>query len=260
VSIFKRIGDLVRSNVNDALEKAEDPRKILEQTILDMEGEHKKARQKLLESITLVKQTEKQAVTYRTQAADWEAKAMAALKAGNEELARKALQEKQTTESMAAEAESGVAAQKQSSEDLKVQIKNLEDKIGDAKRKKDELISRLNAAEMQKKQAAIVGGTTTSAVTDAGAFDTFNRMVEKIENSEAEADARKELLGTKSPEVDMELAKITKQQTADDALAALKAKMSASSAPPPAAAAAPADPKAGAIDDELEALKKKLQG
>jgi phage shock protein A len=163
---------------------------------------------------------------------------------------------------MAAEAEAGVAAQKQSTEDLKVQIKNLESKIEDAKRKKDELISRLNTAEMQKKQAAIVSGSTTSAVNDGSAFDTFNRMVEKIENSEAEADARTELLGTKSPEVDLELQKLTKQQTADDALAALKAKMNPGAAAAPAAPAAPAtpDPKAAAIDSELDALKKKLQG
>lgn len=263
MSIFKRISDLVRSNVNDALDKAEDPRKVLEQTIIDMEADHKKARQKLLESMTLTKQTEKQAENLRKSATEWEAKAMAALKAGNEELARSALGEKQKTEELAAEAEHGVAAQRQSTEDLKAQIKNLEDKIGEAKRKKDELVARLNAADMQKKQAAIRNGTApgANAVGDTTAFDTFNRMVEKIENTEAEAEARHELLGDKSPEVDMELKKISAQQTADDALAALKAKMGGSStSTAPAAEAKPADPKAGAIEDELAALKAKLGG
>lgn len=264
MSIFKRIGDLVRSNVNDALDKAEDPRKVLEQTILDMEADHKKAKQKLLESMTLTKQTEKQAEAARKTAAEWEAKAMAALKAGNEDLARSALAEKQKTDALAGEAESGVAAQRQSTEDLKNQIKMLEDKIGEAKRKKDELIARLNAADLQKKQAAIRSGTApgTSAVGDTSSFDTFNRMVEKIENTEAEAEARHELLQDKAPEVDAELKKITQAQSADDALAALKAKMSASSASAPAAGSAPtpADPKAAAIDDELAALKAKLGG
>lgn len=260
MSIFKRISDLVKSNVNDALDKAEDPRKVLEQTILDMEGDHRKAKQKLLESMTLTKQTEKQAENMRKTAVDWEQKAMAALKAGNEELARTALGEKQKTEELAAEAEAGVAAQRQSTEDLKAQIKGLEDKIAEAKRKKDELIARLNAADMQKKQAAVVSGTSTSAVTDNAAFDTFNRMVEKIENTEAEADARRELLGDKAPEVDAELKKLTAQQTADDALNALKAKMNAGASTTPAAAAKPADPKAGAIEDELAALKAKLGG
>lgn len=264
MSIFKRISDLVKSNVNDALDKAEDPRKVLEQTILDMEADHKKAKQKLLESMTLTKQTEKQAENMRKAAVDWEQKAMAALKAGNEDLARTALGEKQKTDEMATEAEQGVAAQKQSTEDLKAQIKGLEDKIQEAKRKKDELIARLNAADMQKKQAAIVSGTSNAvnAVGDNTAFDTFNRMVEKIENTEAEADARRELLGDKAPEVDMELKKLTAQQTADDALSALKAKMGSSGATSgaPAATAKPPDPKAGAIEDELAALKAKLGG
>jgi phage shock protein A len=263
VSIFKRISDLVRSNVNDALDKAEDPRKVLEQTILDMEGEHKKAKQKLLESMTLLKQTEKQAENLRKSGVDWEAKAMAALKGGNEDLARKALEEKQSAETMAAEAQAGVEAQRQSTEDLKSQIKVLEEKIGDAKRKKDELIARLNAADMTKKQAAIKSGTApgANAVGDNTAFDTFNRMVEKIENTEAEAEARAELLGSKAPEVDHELKKLHQQQTADDALAALKAKMSTTpSSSAPAPAAKPPDPKAAAIDDELAALKAKLGG
>jgi phage shock protein A len=262
VSIFKRISDLVRSNVNDALDKAEDPRKVLEQTIIDMEGDHKKAKQKLLESMTLTKQTEKQAENLRKTAVDWEQRAMAALKAGNEELARTALGEKQKTEELAAEAENGVQAQRQSTEELKAQIKNLEEKIGEAKRKKDELIARLNAADMQKKQAAVQNGVANggNAVGDNTAFDTFNRMVEKIENTEAEAEARHELLGDKSPEVDMELKKISQAQTADDALEALKAKMAGGGGSTSAASSKPPDPKAGAIEDELAALKAKLGG
>ena len=263
MTIFKRISDLVKSNVNDALDKAEDPRKVLEQTIIDMEGEHRKAKQKLLESMTLTNQTAKQADNLKKAAVDWEQKAMAALKAGNEELARAALNEKQKTEELANEASTGVDAQRSSTDDLKGQIKNLEDKIGEARRKKDELIARLNAADMQKKQAAMRSGTAggINAVGDNTAFDTFNRMVEKIENTEAEADARKELMGTlgqNAPEVDMELKKLAEKQGADDALAALKAKMSTASTAP--AAAKPLDPKAGAIEDELAALKAKLGG
>ena len=71
MSIFKRISDVVRSNVNSAIDAAEDPRKVLEQTIIDMEGEHKKAKQKLLESMTLLKQTEKQAEGYKRQGVEW---------------------------------------------------------------------------------------------------------------------------------------------------------------------------------------------
>ena len=263
MSIFKRFSDLIRSNVNSALDQAEDPRKVLEQTILDMEGEHKKAKQKLLESMTLLKTTEKQCEGLKKSAVDWEQKAIAALKANNEELARTALAEKQKAEDLATRTGGEVEAQKASTEQLKVQIKQFEDKIGDAKRRKDELIARLNAADMQKKQAAIASGAApgASAVSDSSAFDTFNRMVEKIENTEAEAEARTELMGAKAPEVDAQLNKLSQAQSADDALAALKAKMAPSTAPaaaPPEAK--PADPKAAAIDDELAALRAKLGG
>lgn len=261
MSIFKRISDVVRSNVNSALDSAEDPRKVLEQTILDMEGEYKKAKQKLLESMTLLKQTEKQADTFRKQGVEWEQKAMAALKAGSDELARSALGEKAKIDAMALEAETGVNAQKGSNEQLKEQIVGLERKIGEAKSKKDELIARLNAADMMKKQAAIANGG--NATTDASAFDTFDRMVAKIENSEAEVEARAELSGMSggSPEVDNELRKLAAQQTGEDALAALKAKMSASSGAsgPPATTTAP-PPGGAAIDDELAKLKAKLGG
>lgn len=262
MSIFKRFSDLVRSNVNSALDQAEDPRKVLEQTILDMEGEHKKAKQKLLESMTLLKTTEKQAETVRKSAADWEQKAIAALKANNEDLARQALGEKQKAEDLATRTSAEVEAHKASTEQLKGQIRQFEEKIGEAKRKKDELIARLNAADMQKKQAAIASGTAPggSAVSDSSAFDTFNRMVEKIENSEAEAEARTELLGAKAPEVDAQLSKLSQAQSADDALAALKAKMTGGTAEAKPADPKPADPKAAAIDDELAALRAKLGG
>ena len=254
MSIFKRISDVVRSNVNSAIDAAEDPRKVLEQTILDMEGEHKKARQKLLEAMTLLKQQEKMTETYKRQGVDWERKAMAALKAGNEDLARSALSEKTKVDALALESEAGVAAQKGANEQLKEQIVSLERKIEEAKSKKDELIARLNAADMKKKQAAMTGGGATS---DSTAFDTFDRMVAKIENSEAEVEARQELMGTKGPEIDAELAKITKAQQGEDALAALKAKMGASvvpaTTPAPAAASSP-------IDDELAKLKARLGG
>jgi phage shock protein A len=258
VSIFKRISDVVRSNVNSALDAAEDPRKVLEQTILDMEGEHKKAKQKLLEAMTLLKQAEKQTENYKKQAVDWEQKAMAALKAGSDDLARQALTEKGKMDALALESETGVATQKIANDHLKEQIVGLERKIDEAKSKKDELIARLNTADLKKKQAAMAGGGAASS--DTTAFDTFDRMVSKIENSEAEVEARAELMGDNNPAIDYELQKLAKAQQGQDALEALKAKMAAASAPPAPAAPAPAAAPDSGIDDELARLKAKLGG
>lgn len=265
MSLLKRIGNLIRSNVNDALDKAEDPRKILEQTILDMANEHKNAKKRLLETMTLLKQSERQAENLKKQAADWETKAMAALKAGNEELARSALAEKSKADELLVEAEQGVEQQKAYCAELKTSLSQLDSKISEAKGKRDELMARLSAAEMKKKQAAIHSGTGgRDAVKDSTAFDTFDRMVEKIENSEAELEARRELSGDEhDPAVEAELAKLGKESTADAALEALKAKMAGSSAAPPpsngGSAAAPADDKGSAIDDELAKLRERLE-
>jgi phage shock protein A len=264
MSLLKRISDLVRSNVNDVLDKAEDPRKILDQTILDMQREHKKAKKMLLETMTLLKTAEKQVEKYNKDSTEWEQKAMAALKGGNEELARSALGEKQKAEDLATEAESGVVGQRKYVEELKIQLNALEQKIEEAKKKRDELIARMQAAEMKKKQAE---GRSPDGrrdyVNESSAFDTFNRMVEKIENSEAEVEARSELMGNHDPVAEAELEKTLKQQSADEALAALKAKMGGGASTPPAAKAetpAADDPKASAIEDELAALRAKLDG
>jgi len=268
MSLFKRMSDLIRSNVNDALDAAEDPKKILDQTILDMQGEHKKAKKMLLETMTLLKQSEKQAANYEKQGTEWEQKAMAALKGGNEELARQALAEKQKVDDLAAEATAGITQQNAYTEELKNNLTQLEQKIEQAKGKRDELVARLNAAEMKKKQAAIhSGGDASATVNDNTAFDTFDRMVERIENKEAELEARQELMGDLSPEATQELAeldKLNKASAADDMLAQLKAKMSADSGETAAPAAAPAaepaatDDKASSIEDELAALRSKL--
>lgn len=264
MSLLKRMADLIRSNVNDALDKAEDPKKILEQTLLDMEGEHKKAKKMLLETLTLLKQSERQAEAYAKQSGEWESKAMAALKAGNEDLARQALQEKTRIDELRAEAEHGTAQQKAYTDELKKSLVQLEQKVGEAKKKRDELVARLSAAELKKKQADMRNGNMPGKdyVNDGSAFDTFDRMASRIENDEAEVEARRELMGDAGTEVDLELNKQLEAQNADAALEALKAKMVGTgvAAVPPPAEPAPDDPQAKAIEDELAALRKKLDG
>lgn len=270
MGLLKRMSDLIRSNVNDVLDKAEDPRKILEQTILDMEGEHKKAKKMLLETLTLLKQSEKQRDGHQKSAQDWENKAMAALKAGNEDLARQALAEKAKIDELHKEAQQGVQQQSAYTDELKRSLSELEAKINEARKKRDELLARLSAAELKKKQADMQQGglEKRDAVRDTSAFDTFDRMVNRIETSEAEIEARRELAGTVGvgvgADVERELQKELEAHSAEAALDALKAKMSGQSDAPTSAPAAsnPAsvDPKAKAIEDELASLRAKLDG
>jgi phage shock protein A len=272
MSLLKRMTDLVRSNVNDLLDKAEDPKKILEQAILDMQNEHKKAKKMLIDTMTLLKKTEKDAERARQSGKDWEGKAMAALKGGNEELARRALEEKQKQDEIAEEMDQNLVQQRAYTNELKTSIKQLESKIEEAKKKRDELLRRMQAAEAQKKQAEAMSGEGPKKkdwVNDSNAFDTFDRMVGKIENNEAEVDAMRELSGLDKADELAELEKLGAGSSTDAALAELKAKMAADSgqAPAPSAPAAEStgegaeeDPKTQAIDDELAALRAKLEG
>lgn len=264
MSVLKRLSNLIRSNVNDALDKAEDPKKILDQTILDMQKEHQKAKKMLLETVTLQKQAERQAKDYRKSANDWESKAMSALKGGNEDLARQALEEKQKYDELATEAEAGLSQQLAYTDELKKNLSMLEAKIEEAKKRRDELVARLNAAELKKKQAAIRGGDSPvgNAINDNSAFDTFERMTAKIENQEAELEARSEIMGSSIKEAQLEakFAEEVGDSSADAALEALKAKMAGNeaAAATPASSAPPSEAKASAIEDELAALRKKL--
>ncbi len=260
MGILKRISDLVRSNVNEALDKAEDPRKSLEQAIRDMQNEHQKAKRMMLESMTSVKQSERSAEKAEAAAKDWEAKAMMALKGGDEDLARKALEQKNIAERNALESRKGVEAARAQNTTLKSSIQQLESKIEEAKRKKDELIARLNAADLQEKRAA-AAGDPIAALKDSSAFATFERMVDKIEETEAEVEARAELAGTKQDAALNELEESIADSNADAALEALKAKLEGESGV--AKTAAPTVAKSeekSDIDDELAALRAQIEG
>ena len=115
----------------------------------------------------------------------------------------------------------------------------------------------------EKKQADMQQGglDKRDAVRDTSAFDTFDRMVNRIENNEAEIEARQELAGTSGQDVERELQKELESHSADAALDALKAKMSGGAAADKTEASpAPSDPQAKAIEDELASLRAKLDG
>ena len=119
MGLLKRISNVIRSNVNDLIDQAEDPRKIIEQTIADMQAEEKKVKGKLVEVMALLKKTEAGAEQAATKAQEWEQRAMQAVKAGNDDLARKALEEKQNCDAIAEENRAGVAQQQTYVEELK---------------------------------------------------------------------------------------------------------------------------------------------
>jgi phage shock protein A len=222
MGIFSRIGTLIKSNLNDLISKAEDPQKMLNQLVADMQNQLVEAKKQVAVSIADQKRLEKQRDEQTELVQEWERKAMLAVRAGDDNLAREALKRKGEHEVQAAEFIKQTQLQKDAVEKLKEQLRTLNDKIEEAKRKKNILIARQKRAEAQK---AIQD--TMQGLSDTSAFDTFERMSHKVDQIEAESDASVELGGELSGDTLQQKFKALESGSAgtDSALAELKAKM-----------------------------------
>ncbi len=255
MGLLKRITTLIRSNVNDMIDQAENPRKIIEQTIADMQAEEKKVKENLVQVMALLKRSETEFQKNRQKAQEWEDKAMQAVKGNNDDLARKALEEKQKADDMAEENKTAIAQQNVYVEELKKGMAALAEKVEEAKRKKVELIARLNAAETkQRTQGADT--KTKDHLADNSAFDTFDRMSAKIETTEAESSAMMDIVGdeARAEQLDAEVKAAFEEQESDDALEALKRKMSN-----PDANVNESAPSSDPIEDEIAKMRAALE-
>lgn len=220
MAMFQRFWTMIKSNLNHMIGKAEDPEKMLNQMLIDMQEQLINAKKQVAVSIADEKRLLKQHDDERALANDWEQKAMLAIKAGKDDLARQALERKAEHEKLANGFQEQWQLQKAAVEQLKTALNSLGEKITDAKRKKNLLVARAKRAEAQKTIT-----DTMSGMGNANAFDTIERMELKIDQMEAEASAATELAN--EIEVDELSAQFKKLDVvgSDDALAALKQKM-----------------------------------
>jgi phage shock protein A len=222
MGIFSRLGTLIKSNLNDLITKAEDPEKMLSQVLLEMQQQLVEAKKAVAIAIADEKKLQKQYTAEADKSKDWERKAMVAVRAGDDNLARQALGRKQEHETIATQFQQQWISQKQAVEKLKDALRLLNNKIEEAKRKKNILIARKKRAEAQQQIA-----NTMQGLGDTSAFDTFDRMAERIQLMEAEAEAGAELAGELSGDT-LESKFLALEQggaNEDDALAELKSKM-----------------------------------
>jgi len=266
MGIFARLASLIQSNLNDLISKAEDPEKMLNQVVTDMETQLIEAKKQVAVSIADEKRLAKQAEQEMANAAEWERRAMLAVKAGDDTLAKEALQRKKEHESLATTYKDQWQKQKTAVDQLKTALRLLNAKIEEAKRKKNVLIARKKRAEAQK---AIQ--ETMSGLNNASAFETFDRMASKIDQIEAEAEAAAELHEEYTGDtLAHKFSQLEQKAGADDDLAALKVKMGL--APPPVAKveaapqqvrvedqAAPGAEMSKAEQDELAAALEELE-
>src|ERR1700684_1453040 len=221
MGIFSRLAQLFQSNLNDLSSRSEDPEKMLNQIVLDMNNQLVEAKKQVAASIADEKRLAKQSEQEAANAAEWERRAMMALRAGNEELAKEALARKKEHDELASTFKEQWTKQKTAVDQLKKALRMLNDKIEEAKRKKNVLIARKKRAEAQK---AIQ--ETMSGLRDQSAFETFDRMAGKIDQLEAEAEAAGEIQEEYTGDaLASQFTNLEKTAGADEDLLALKRKM-----------------------------------
>jgi phage shock protein A len=221
MGIFSRLAQLIKSNLNDLISKSEDPEKMLNQLVLDMNNQLVEAKKQVASAIADEKRLAKQGEQETANATEWERRAMMALRAGNEELAKEALARKKEHDTLAATFQEQWQKQKTSVDQLKRSLRALNDKIEEAKRKKNILIARKKRAEAQKSIQETMHG-----LKDQSAFETFDRMAGKIDQLEAEAEAGAEIAEEYTGDtLASKFAGLEQTASGEDDLLALKRKM-----------------------------------
>jgi len=222
MGILDRIRTVLKANINALISKAEDPEKMLNQLIMDMNEQLLEAKKQVAMAIADEKKLERQALENKSQGDDWEKKAMLAVKAGKDDLAKEALVRRQEYDGYAASFQKEFDSQHAAVEQLKDALRQLQAKIEEASRKKNLLVARAKRAEAQKQIQQTMGSLSANS-----SFDTFDRMAQKVDQVEAEAEAMKELGEVTS---DQKLEDKFKElessdQSSDKLLEDLKAKM-----------------------------------
>lgn len=188
MGIWDNLKRVVKSNVNAAISKAEDPQKILEQTIIDMNESLMESKKAVASAIADEKRLERQYQDHLAMAKDWENKAVLAVKSSRDDLAKEALVRQQEYTNLAAQYKQQFDAQHEVVEKLKVALRQLQEKIEEAGRKKNLLVARAKRAEAQKQISETMSNMSTNS-----AFAAFDRMSQKVDQIEAEASASVEL-------------------------------------------------------------------
>ena len=188
MAIFARIADILKANINDLIDKAEDPEKMVKQLIIEMDTEVDKATQARGQAMGSQKVAAAELADARAQSADWNDKARVALKAGNEELAKKALDCKVSTDQQVAQLEASYNAITEQVDKLKEQVQTLKMKLDEARSRQNVLIARSKMAD-----AAQSAATTISSNSVDSAFAKLDQLERKVAQKEATAEAYQQL-------------------------------------------------------------------
>ena len=215
--IFEKLRRIFNSNINDLLDRVEDPEKILNQLLEDMQHELKEVKIQVAAAIRDANKFEAQYKENLESAEKWEKRAIVFIQNGDDVRAKEALRRKRSADDLAAGFREQFEAQQESVSVLKDGLATLEQKIEEAKSKRALLIARQRRAEAER-----TIHQTVSGMSDSSALNAFDRMQDRVLDAEAEAEALSEM---RQPSLEDEFDKLDKKDEIDDELAKLKARL-----------------------------------
>jgi len=216
-SLFKRISDVIAANLNDLVDRVEDPERMIKQLIREMEENVSSAREGVIDAVASEKQLAKELDSQRRQAGEWHERARRALEAGNEALAREALMRKKEHDGIVANLEASWESARRTGERLKSQLRALEMKLEEARLKKGSLVARQRAAQAREQMDQVRDKFQTGLDLN----NSFGRMTDKVGEMEARMEAREEVYGEYS-QIEREFLKMEVNSEVEAELAALK--------------------------------------
>ncbi len=240
MGLVDRIWRAIRANINHLVSQVEDPEKILEQTVLDMQEDLIHLRQAVAQAIATQKRTERQCSQAKSMSEEWYRRAQLALQKGDEPLAREALTRRKSYQETAEAMEAQLTQQRAIVTTLKQNMMKLESKISEAKTKKDLYIARARSAKASQQLNEMLSNVGTGS-----AMSAFERMEEKVLQLEAQSAAIAEL-GTDDLEKRFE--SLGEADDIDAELTAMKNHLTGNSAQLPEA------------DPDLEKLRSQIRG
>ena len=218
MAIFERIADILAANINDLIDKAEDPVKMVKQLILEMEEEVDKATEALGQAMGSQKVAAKELADAQAKAADWNDKAKLALKAGDEDLARRAVEAKVALDPQVEALQASYDNITAQVDKMRAQVQELKMKLDEARSRQNVLIARAKMAEASQDVAVSIGSVDTDS-----AFAKLDKLERKIIEQESVAEAYTELNGeaidteqkfedmAKSAAIDSEMERLKKE-------------------------------------------------
>ena len=240
MGIFARATQVISSNFNALLDKAEDPRKSLDQTLIEMREQIVAARREVVSGVASEKQLKKQVEELDHEVEKWSGRAELAVKSNDDALAREALLQKRRAVGERDRAEAQRGEQRANALEMKEALEHMERKVKELEMRKGTIATRVQ-------QAKAGGGAEGLGKSGSGpsAFDEFQRMEDKIEHSENTVLAHDELN-----------AALAGRTPGGMSPAEVEAKFRALESGSAPGAVTPAKSE---VEDELQALKKKVR-